>query len=95
MAMKTPRPARRTFTVSFPTQLADQVQRMAAEESRTTSELFREAFRVYRAERLLAQLAASHAEAQLAGSQYGPEDVDRLVHEVRSEMAAQTLGKAS
>ena len=40
----------RTFTISLPPDLADQVERLAARQSRTTSELFREAFRVYRAE---------------------------------------------
>ena len=36
------------FSVSFPQELADQVFSVAREESRTISELFREAFRIYR-----------------------------------------------
>jgi metal-responsive CopG/Arc/MetJ family transcriptional regulator len=48
----------RTFTVSFPLQLAEQVERTAAAEHRTTSELFREAFRAYRAEQVRSSLEA-------------------------------------
>jgi len=80
----------RTFTVSFPPDLANQVERLAAEESRTTSELFREAFRKYRAERIRASLDEFNAIAREKGHNgYGPEDVERLVHEVRAERAAE------
>lgn len=41
----------RTFTVSFPPELASEVETMAKEEKRNLSELFREAFRVYQQER--------------------------------------------
>lgn len=76
----------RTFTISFPPDLADQVERLAAKESRTTSELFREAFRAYRAERIKALFAESLAEARAVGNNgYGPEDVERLVDEDRAE----------
>jgi predicted transcriptional regulator len=76
----------RTFTISFPPDLAEQVERLAARESRTTSELFREAFRTYRAEQLRTILAESNAEARERGyNGYGPEDVERLVDEVRAE----------
>ena len=76
----------RTFTISFPPDLAEQVERLAAKESRTTSELFREAFRAYRAERLRAILAESNAEALARGyNGYGPEDVEHLVDEDRAE----------
>jgi TDG/mug DNA glycosylase family protein len=76
----------RTFTVSFPPDLAEQVERLAKKESRTTSELFREAFRVYRAEQLRAILDESNAEGRARGHKgYGPEDVERLVDEDRAE----------
>ncbi|MGD0798322.1 MAG: ribbon-helix-helix domain-containing protein [Acidobacteriaceae bacterium] len=76
----------RTFTISFPPDLAEQVERLAAKESRTTSELFREAFRAYRAQRISALFEDSLAEARDAGSQgYGPEDIERLVDEDRAE----------
>jgi hypothetical protein len=76
----------RTFTVSFPLKLAEQVERIAEQESRTTSELFREAFRAYRAERVRAIFDESNAEAEALGHNgYGPEDVQRLVAEDRAE----------
>jgi metal-responsive CopG/Arc/MetJ family transcriptional regulator len=40
--------ASHVFTISFPDELANQVVAVAQEESRTISELFREAFRTYR-----------------------------------------------
>jgi Ribbon-helix-helix protein, copG family len=76
----------RTFTVSFPLKLAEQVERVAAAESRTTSELFREAFRTYRAARVRAIFDESNAEGRAIGHNgYGPEDVERLVDEDRAE----------
>ena len=79
----------RTFTISFPPDLAEQVEHLAAKESRTTSELFREAFRAYRAERLRAILEESNAEARKRGyNEYGPEDVERLVDADRAEQWA-------
>ncbi len=79
----------RTFTISFPPDLAEQVERLAARESRTTSELFREAFRTYRAERIKALFAESLAEARKVGdNSYGPEDIERFVKEDRAEQAA-------
>jgi hypothetical protein len=79
----------RTFTVSFPPQLAEQVERLAARESRTTSELLREAFRTYKASRIRRLFAESLAEArELGHNGYGPEDVERLVDEDRAEQWA-------
>jgi predicted transcriptional regulator len=76
----------RTFTISFPPDLAEQVERLAAKESRTTSELFREAFRAYKEQRIKALFDESLAEAREAGNHgYGPEDVERLVDEYRAE----------
>lgn len=74
----------RQFTISLPPDLACQVTAIAKAESRTISELFREAFRTYRAGRVRALLDAS----QEAGRRtrhlgYGPEDVERLIHETR------------
>ncbi len=81
-------PSRRTFTISFPPDLALQVEEMARRESRTTSELFREAFRAYRAQ----QLRMAFDEFNEIGRRdnhkgYKPEDVERLVKENRAENA--------
>ncbi len=76
----------RQFTISLPPDLAEQVTAIAKAESRTISELFREAFRMYRTGRVRALLNAS----QQAGRRtrhmgYKPEDVERLIHETRNE----------
>ncbi len=86
--MATSSPTRRTFTVSFPPDLALQVEEMARRESRTTSELFREAFRIYRAEQLRKALDEMNEIGRRDNHNgYKPEDVERLVHEYRAERA--------
>jgi metal-responsive CopG/Arc/MetJ family transcriptional regulator len=79
----------RVFTISFPEELAKQVVAVADEESRNISELFREAFRTYRAERLQRKLLA----ARLAASERTPrqlteDDVESVVEEIRAKQFA-------
>jgi predicted transcriptional regulator len=85
----------RTFTISFPPDLAGQVERLAKKESRTTSELFREAFRAYRAERIRAVFNELNALSRAAeGEEYTEDDVERFVDEDRAERwAAKKSGK--
>ena len=76
----------RQFTISMPPELAEQISALARAESRTISELFREAFRTYRASRVRALLQ----ESQEIGRQTNPmgyraEDVQRLIRETRLE----------
>ena len=79
----------RTFTISFPPDLAEQVERLAARESRTTSELFREAFRTYRAERIRALFKDMHAQVQANSiPAYTEEDIERFVDDDRAEQWA-------
>jgi predicted transcriptional regulator len=87
--MRTRAGTTRTFTISFPPDLADPVERLAARESRTTSELFREAFRTYRAEQIQKAFKELQALAEARGpGEYGPEDVERLVDQDRAEQWA-------
>ena len=82
------------FTISLPPDMAEMVIRTAAAESRTISELFREAFRVYEAQRIHAILKRSQEEGQRKGHMgYTPDDVERLIHEVRAEMRAEQTKK--
>jgi hypothetical protein len=74
----------RVFTISFPQPLAKKVEQVAREESRNISELFREAFRLYQADKLEKQLEAIRR--TLPPTNYTPDDVEMLVHEVRSEI---------
>jgi predicted transcriptional regulator len=85
----------RTFTISFPPDLAEQVERLAAKESRTTSELFREAFRAYRVQRAQSAFEKLRALAEENGNEvYSEEDIERFVDEVRAERwAAQQATK--
>ncbi len=77
----------RQFTISLPPELADQVAALARVESRTISELFREAFRTYRAARVRELLNESQLTGQHTGhGGYTAEDVERLIHETRKEM---------
>jgi predicted DNA-binding protein len=74
------------FTISLPPELAEQVMATAKAESRTISELFREAFRTYRAARIRELLNASQEVGRLKGHMgYTPDDVERLIHETRDE----------
>lgn len=76
----------RVFTVSFPEDLARQVDEVADRESRNISELFREAFRVYRLESVHGQLQRARAAARLhkPHRDFRPSDVERLVDEIRT-----------
>ncbi len=78
--------ASRVFTISFPADLADQVTAVAEEESRNISELFREAFRSYRMERMRRRLSDIRAEAaKRVTHHYSEQDVETIVDEIRSE----------
>jgi hypothetical protein len=73
----------RVFTISFPDALARQVEQTAREESRNISELFREAWRSYKADKFEKDLEAIRR--SLPPTNYTPDDVEALVHEVRRE----------
>ncbi len=76
----------KTITVSFPVELAEQAEQLAKTESRTMSELFREAFRTYRVAAVRKRLVAGNAYAQGRGPhRYTAADVERLVDETRLE----------
>jgi predicted transcriptional regulator len=75
----------RVFTISFPEDLATQVEEVARQESRNISELFREAFRTYRLERIQRKLSATRAAvAARTGPRDTEEDVEQLVDEIRT-----------
>ena len=78
----------RVFTISFPEDLATQVEAVARQESRNISELFREAFRTYRLERMQRKLSATRAAvAARSRPRYAEEDVEQLVDEIRTELS--------
>jgi predicted transcriptional regulator len=79
----------RVFTVSFPEALAKQVDKIARDESRNISELFREAFRTYKLERIHKELDAARAYARASGvPEYTEEEIEGFVDEIRAERFA-------
>ena len=78
----------RVFTISFPEELAEQVEQVAKQESRNVSELFREAFRAYRFERIQRRLSTARKTAALSAPKgQAADDIERLVDEIRSELS--------
>lgn len=76
----------KTIGFSVPPEVADEVDRLAAREGRTKSELFREMVRVYKRDRemtVFEDLAAYGRERARVREVRTEEDVERLIHEAR------------
>jgi CopG family transcriptional regulator / antitoxin EndoAI len=76
----------RVYTISLPPELAQKAEALAKRDSRTMSELFREAFRAYYAQQ--ARKTLEEIGEYAAGrnpSRYSDADVPRLIKEVRSQ----------
>ena len=79
----------RTLSVSFSSQFADQLERMAEEQGKATGELLEEAFRTYRLEQVRHALKATQEEFRRHNPMNCTEaDVERLINEYRAEEAA-------
>ncbi len=76
----------RVYTISLPPELAKQAEALAKRDSRTMSELFREAFRAYSAQqarKTLEEIGEYAASRNPRG--YAEQDVPRLIAEVRGQ----------
>jgi predicted DNA-binding protein len=76
----------RVYTISLPPELAKQAEALAKRDSRTMSELFREAFRTYSAQqarKTLEEIGEYAASRNPRG--YAEQDVPRLLAEVRGQ----------
>ena len=79
----------RVYTISLPPELAQKAEDLAKRDSRTMSELFREAFRAYYAQQAwktleeIGEYAAGHNPEG-----YTEADVPRLIQEIRTEKPA-------
>jgi predicted transcriptional regulator len=85
MATATARKSK-VYTISLPPELAQKAEALAQRDSRTMSELFREAFRTYsvqQARRTLDELG-EYAEGRNPKG-YTEADVPRLIQQVRAE----------
>ncbi|MGC2617618.1 MAG: ribbon-helix-helix protein, CopG family [Acidobacteriaceae bacterium] len=85
---KTAKPRRsRVFTISLPPDLAARAETIAKQDSRTISEVFREALRAWQLERASKWLEGVRAYAATRNPKgYTEEDIPRLIQEVREEM---------
>jgi len=85
MATATARKSK-VYTISLPPELAKRAEALARRDSRTMSELFREAFRTYSAQQARATLdeLGEYAAGRNPKS-YSEADVPRLIEEVRAE----------
>jgi CopG family transcriptional regulator/antitoxin EndoAI len=73
----------RVYTISLPPELALKAEALAKRDSRTMSELFREAFRSYYAQQARRTLEDIGEYAASRNSGYAEDDVPRLIKEVR------------
>jgi CopG family transcriptional regulator / antitoxin EndoAI len=78
--------ATKPITISIMPEMLEQVNRIAKEESRTRSELLREAVRRYIAEKELSRLNR-YGQDKARELNLEPKDVDRLIREYRKEKA--------
>ena len=90
MPSKSPKKAVRkskVYSISLPPDLAKRAEAIAKTESRTMSEVFREAFRAWESERILKALRT----AAEYGSEHNPrgyaeEDIPRIIQDVRARV---------
>jgi predicted transcriptional regulator len=81
----------RTLSVTLPPDMLKRAQSIAKKESRTMSELIREALRHYERRSYVSSMwdeVNAYGRAQAARQGIGEQDVDRLVHEARATKKA-------
>ncbi len=79
----------KVYTISLPPELAQKAEALAKRDSRTMSELFREAFRIYYAQQArigLQEIGQYAASRNPRG--YTEADVPRLIKDVRRQVRA-------
>ena len=85
MATATARKSK-VYTISLPPELAQRAEALAQRDSRTMSELFREAFRTYSAQQARTTLDELGEYAERRNPKgYTEADVPRLIQQVRAE----------
>jgi CopG family transcriptional regulator/antitoxin EndoAI len=75
----------RVYTISLPAELAQKAEALAKRDSRSMSELFREAFRSYYAQQARRALDEIGEYAARRNPGYTKADVPRLIQEVRRD----------
>ncbi len=83
------------YTISLPPELAQKAEALARRDSRTMSELFREAFRSYSAQQARATLdELGEYAASRNPNGYTEADVSRLIQNVRQDVRRDVRGAA-
>jgi CopG family transcriptional regulator/antitoxin EndoAI len=83
----------RVYTISLPPELAQKAEALAKRDSRTMSELFREAFRAYYSQQARRTLEDIGEYAATRNPGYTEADVPRLIQEVRSAKPNRRLAR--
>jgi hypothetical protein len=83
----------RVYTISLPAELALKAEALARRDSRTMSELFREAFRSYYAQQARRTLENIGEYAAGRNPGYTEADIPRLIKEVRSAKPNRRLAR--
>jgi len=84
----------RVYTISLPPELAAKAEALAKRDSRTMSELFREAFRTYYAQQARRTLEEIGEYAASRNPGYTEADVARLIKKIRSDKTARRPTRA-
>lgn len=84
----------RVFTISLPPELAQKALDLAKRDSRTISELFREAFRAYYAQNARQTLDEIRRYAASRESQYSEADVPRLIKQSRADKSKRSKSRS-
>jgi len=83
----------RVYTISLPAELAAKAEALAKRDSRTMSELFREAFRSYYAQQARRTLEEIGEYAASRNPGYAEADVPRLIKQIRRGKPAPRLAR--
>ncbi len=82
----------KVITFSLPPEMTEQVKQVMAEEDRTMSSLIREALRLYMDDREWRSLVR-YGQRRAREQGIAPEDVERLVEELRAKQAEAQGGR--
>jgi CopG family transcriptional regulator/antitoxin EndoAI len=85
----------RVYTISLPPELAKKAEALAKRDSRSMSELFREAFRTYYAQQARRTLMEIGEYANTRNPGYTEDDVPRLIKEVRTGKTSRRPARAA
>ena len=83
----------RVYTISLPPELAQKAEALAKRDSRSMSELFREAFRTYYAQQARITLLEIGDYAATRNPGYSESDIPRLIKETRSNKKPRRLAR--